>query len=155
MIYALKVRNKNNIEIIAGQVAVGSTFKLNYRSIAKHELSGVSAFLRPLLEREVGCSIEAITALCLQFIWGLLRESDCWCFSIAFDCATNNEESYIDVRIKCFTTRLKKFSSSCLRVRKNEFFVKIRSQKKTKKIYIFSLRKNKKYCLSKIVEATF
>lgn len=55
-----KIPNRENFEIIVGQVAFESTFKLAFRSIARHMSLGALAFVGYISEQEIGWSVQAV-----------------------------------------------------------------------------------------------
>jgi len=98
--YTIVVKNVKAFELVVGQISTGLSFREVVRSIEAMKRQGLIPFVRCVSEKYVSKCVQSLTALSLHKLSDAVQGS--WCYSVAFDGATNRGNSYIDVRIRLY-----------------------------------------------------
>ena len=100
--YEVTVKNKQNFEIVVGQVMLGGSFRFVQRSIARMKSQGSLSYVGSISEADIAKFIQCLTAISLQYISELISSDDVWGYSIAFDAGSNHGDSFVDVRVRFY-----------------------------------------------------
>lgn len=98
--FNLTIANLARFEIIVRFVGNGQSFYQAVQSVRAVRDVGNNPNLVGVTETTVRQSAQATIAINLQHMRRIICDARCWAFSIAFDAATNREDSYLDIRLR-------------------------------------------------------
>lgn len=102
--YKLMITNVEKFQMCVSFVSSGQSFRQAVHSARTVMEVGHNANMNGVTEHTVRQYVQATICINLQRIRHIILDKRCWAFSIAFDTATNRNETYIEVRIRLFST---------------------------------------------------
>ena len=106
--YTACIRNHAQLDMIVEYASLGASFRMIEKlANATRKLTGVSKY-SGCSQRQVAKVLRVVCASNMQMLLEILGR--CWAFSLAFDSATQQSTSYLDLRVRfCFGDNIHNF----------------------------------------------
>lgn len=119
--YLLNIEKMQKYKIVTRIVAYWQSFRQECASTRTAREIGNKPNFSGVTETSVRQFVQEMTAINLQNIHDIVEDKRCWSCSIVFDAATNREDGYLDVLLRC-AVRGKVDNFYLLAITMNEYY---------------------------------